>query len=444
MREGRLLLREMKATAVILLVLSLRLTNPVTAETWTLERALGFARTNSPDARIALQRVLAAQAGLEQANSAVWPQLSFQSSYTRTDNPMLGFGHILNQRAYSTSIDFNDVPDTDNLNVRGVLGVPLYAGGKIAAERRAARAGTQAARQEAEAIRQTIAAEVARAFFTVQKTRQFILATRAAVDSYETNLAIVRQRFDAGSALRADVLDFEVRLAQAREDLVRARNANALAQRALQNLLGLEGTQEFTVAEAAPALVVPDGDGAGIRPEFVAAAERTRAAEEQVRGAKSGYLPRVSGFGSLDYDRGWVTDGDGESYTGGLMLQWDLWDGWRTRGKVSEASANAAAAREQERKVRLAVSFETQQARLALQQAEERLQVGEKSVAQAEESLTLTRDRFAQGLALSTQLMDAQTALTAAQVRRADAQTDVQIAIAALRRALGLPILESE
>ncbi len=434
----------MKAIAAILLAGAAAAATSAAAETWTLERALGFASTNSPDARIALQRVLAAQAGLEQANSAVWPQLSFQSSYTRTDSPMLGFGNILNQRAYSSTIDFNDVPDTDNLNVRGVLGVPLYAGGKITAERRAARAGANAARQEAEAIRQSIVAEVARAFFTVQKTRQFILATQAAVAAYETNLAIVRQRFEAGTALRADLLDFEVRLAQARADLVRSRNANALAQRALQNLLGLEGQQNFAVAEEAPSLAVPAGDAVAIRPEYVAAAERTRAAEEQLRGAKGGYLPQVSGFGSLDYDRGWETDGSGESYTGGIMLQWDLWDGWRTRGKVSEASANAAAAREQERKLRLAVSYETERARLDLQQAQERLQVGEKTVAQAEESVAITRDRFAQGLALSSQLMDAQTALTTAQVRRADAQTDVQIATAALRKALGLPMLEPE
>jgi len=40
--------------------------------------------------------------------------------------------------------------------------------------------------------------------------------------------------------------------------------------------------------------------------------------------------------------------------------------------------------------------------------------------------------------------MDAQTALTTAQVRQADAQTDVQIATAALRKALGLPMLEPE
>ena len=41
-----------------------------TADPWTLERALDFARTNSPDTRIAFQRAVAARAGLEQARSA--------------------------------------------------------------------------------------------------------------------------------------------------------------------------------------------------------------------------------------------------------------------------------------------------------------------------------------------------------------------------------------
>lgn len=430
----------MKVAVVLLLTILGQAPGVADAESWTLERALDYAQSSSPDIRIAAQRLLAAQAGLEQANSAFWPRLSFQTSYTRTDNPMLGFGNILNQRAYSSSIDFNDVPDTDNLNLRGLLGLPLYAGGRITADQRAARATSNAASHELAAVSQAVAAEVARAFFTVQKTRQFIVATQAAVHSYETNLAVVRQRFEAGTALRADVLDFEVRLAQAQEDFIRARNANALARRALQNLLGIEGP-EFTVADTSPTLVVPTMDAANIRPEFIAAAARTRAAEEGLRSAKSGYLPRVSGFGSVDYDRGWVTDGDGDSYTAGVLLHWDLWDGRQTRGKVSEAAANAAAAREEERKLRLNVGFEIEQARLQFQQAQERLQVNQKSVAQAEESLALTRDRFAQGLVLSTQLIDAQTALTGAQVRRADAEADVQIATAALRKAIGLPIL---
>lgn len=432
----------MKSLAVGLIVWGAVGFEALALEAWTLERALGFALTNSPDARLAVQRMRVAQAGVEQANSAFWPRLSFLSGYTRTDNPMLSFGHILNQQRYSQAIDFNDVPETDNLNVRGLLTVPLYAGGKSRADRRAAEAGSRAALQEAEAVRLALAGEVARTFFTVQKTRQFIAAAEAAVGSYESSLGVARQRFEAGAALRADVLDLEVRLAQAREDLVRARNARALAQRALQHLLGLEGG-EFEVAEQSPTLALPPDEIEASRPEFAAAAQRSRAAESQVSSARSGYRPRVSAFGTVDWENGWETGGDGASYTAGVLLQWDLWDGRLTRGRVNEARARLEAALEEERKVRLAVSFEVEQARLELQQAQERLHVGEKAVAQAEESLAITRDRFAQGAALATQLIDAQTALTAARVRHADAGADVQIATAALRRALGLPILES-
>lgn len=413
------------------------------AEPWTFERAIGYALTNSPDARIAQQRIAAAQAGLEQANSAFWPKLQVQSGYTGSDNPVTVFGYALNQRSYSSSLNFNDVPDADNLNARGLLTVPLYNGGRTKAGRDAARAGTEAARQNAEAVRNTLAFEVARTFYSVLKTREFIRATDAAVRSFENNLLIASNRFDGGTILKTELLDVEVRLAQAREDFVRARNANALAERALRNLLGLEA-REFTVADSAP-VVASKSEISNVkspdRPELAALREQQRAAEADVRRARGGYLPRVDAFGSLDYDRGWRFDGEGTSYTVGVMAQWSLWDGQLTRGKVSQARANLEATREEERKLRLAIDLEVEQARLNLNAATERLAVTEKAVAQAAESVELTRARFAQGLAIATQLIDAETALTAARVRRADAEADERIAIAALRKALGQPQL---
>src|ERR1035438_1843078 len=122
-------------------------------EPWTLECALDYALSHSPDARLAQQRIMAAQAGLEQSDSAFWPHLQFQSSYTRTDNPMLVFGSILNQRAYNSSLNFNDVPGVDDLNVRGLVTVPLYAGGKIQAGHEVAKANTEAAKQTSAAVR---------------------------------------------------------------------------------------------------------------------------------------------------------------------------------------------------------------------------------------------------------------------------------------------------
>ncbi len=413
------------------------------AEPWTLERALAQALTNSPDARLAQQRIRAAQAGLEQANAAVWPKLQFQSGYTRTDNPMYSFGNILNQRAFSPTIDFNNVPETDDLNVGGLITAPLYTGGALSAGRKAAQANAAAIRQDEQAIRNELGFEVARAFHTVLKTRQFIRAAEAAVNSFANNAAVARKRVAAGTLLRAEQLDVEVRLSQAREDLLRARNANALAERALRNLLGIE-QGEFTVADTAPAVSAPDsGDFSG-RPELNALRQREQAAQAQVRAARSGYIPRLSAFGSLDYDRGLRMDGDGKSYTAGVLLQWDLWDGQLTRAKVREASANLDQAREGQRKLRLGLDLELAQARLNLKDAEARLVVTEQAVAQAAESEQLTRARFEQGLALATQLIDSETALTGARVRRAEAEADQRIAVAAVRKALGLPQLEAK
>ncbi len=190
--------------------------------------------------------------------------------------------------------------------------------------------------------------------------------------------------------------------------------------------------------------LIPAGGDFSHRPELAAASERERAAQAEIRGAKSGYQPRVSAFGSVDHDYGWVTGGDGNSYTAGVMLQWDLWDGFSSRAKTREAKANLESAREEKRKLRLALDFEVEQARLDLTAANERLAVTEKSVEQAEESAKLTRDRFQQGLAISTQLIDAETALVAARVRRAEAEADQRIAVAALRKALALPQLDAD
>jgi outer membrane protein TolC len=415
------------------------------AEPWTLERALNEAFSHNPDARLARNRIAVAQAGLAQANAAFWPRVQFQSSYTRTDNPMMAFGSILNQRVYpyppSSPLNFNDVPDVDDLNTRGMVTMPLYVGGRNKAGREAAKASAEAARQDDAAVRNALGFEVARSFHTVLKTREFIRAAEAAVSSFQTNVAIANKRLEGGTLLRTDLLDLEVRLAQAREDLVHARNGNALANRALRNLLGIEG-DDFEIVDSAPSAAAPDSDDFSGRAELAAVRHRERAAEEQARGAKAGYLPRISAFGSLDYDYGWKFESGGGSYTAGGLLQWDIWDGNLTRAKAREARANLDSAREEQRKVRLALGLEVEQARLELKAANERMTVTQQAVSQALESASLTQARFQQGAVLSTQLMDAETALVGARVRRAEAVADQRIALAALRKAVGLPQLE--
>lgn len=413
------------------------------AEPLRLDQLVGIALTNNPDAVLAEHRIRAANAIIMQADSAIWPKAQLQSSYTRTDNPLGVFGAALSQHQFSPTLNFNDVPEADNLNVRGAVSVPLYTGGRISAGRDAARANSTASRRDADAVRNQLAFEVTRAFHTVGKTREFIRAAEAAVHAFEENLVIARKRLNAGSALKTEVLDLEVRLAQSREDVSRARNARSLTLRALANLIGQE-SGELEVAEQSNEVAAPAENVSPNRAELDAFAARERAAEAAVRNARAGNRPRVSAFASVDQDHGWKFNGSGTSFGGGLMAQWDLWDGKLTQGRVSQAQAELDAVREEQRRLRLAIYLETEQARLNLREADERLTVTGKAVKLASESVTLTRARFEQGLSLATQLIDAETALTGARVRYAEAQADRRIAISALRKALGLPQLEEK
>ncbi len=186
-----------------------------------------------------------------------------------------------------------------------------------------------------------------------------------------------------------------------------ARNALALSERTLRNLIGLEDA-EFVVAGEAPPVSVPTASDAAERPEAAALRHRRRsAAEAGLRGARGGYYPKLSAFGSVDYDRGWRMNGQGKA--GRQVPCWMEPLGRRlTRAKVAEAEAGLDSAMEQERKLRLAVDLEVERAQLGVKDASERLQVTEKAIAQAAESVELTRARFAQGLTLATQLLDAE------------------------------------
>ncbi len=150
---------------------------------------------------------------------------------------------------------------------------------------------------------------------------------------------------------------------------------------------------------------------------------------------------RVIATSGVEYHRGWEFDGEGTSYVAGALVEWDVFDGFRTSGKKAEAAALERAARQEQRRLKNAVSLEQTQSRLSEQEASERLRVTDKAITQARESVQLIRARYEQGLALTTQLIDAQAALTGAEVRRAEAMADQRIAAAAMRKAYGLPIV---
>ncbi|PTY00654.1 TolC family protein [Opitutus sp. ER46] len=412
------------------------------AAPWTLERAVTTALEHSPDARVAQARIDAAQALVTQAQAAWLPQLSLSSRYTATNSSMPAFGSILNQRAFSFGLDFNHPGQIDNLNATGTLAYNLYSGGRASAGRHAARAGVEAASSDLQATRHQLAAAVVKAALNLQKAREAVVALEGGVRAYEAAVTVARARFEAGQLLKADFLSLEVQLAQTREALASARHSAALAARGFHFVLGLEPTEEpveFVADDPALAqLSAPATADFSRRPELDAMQARVRAAEAMVTAARGGHRPTVNAFASYQYDQGWKLDRHADGWLAGLAVDVAVFDGGQTSGRVRQASAELAQAREMLRKLTLGISLEVEQARLAHADAVERRDVTAQAVAQAEESAALSRARFERESLLGADLIGAESRLLEARLRRTVALADERIALVDLRRALGL------
>lgn len=408
------------------------------ARVWTLPDAVAFALENNPDAAIARERLIAAQAGLERAQAAYAPVVSVGSGYEATNGAGQAFGWILNQRAFEPGMDFNRPGTSNNWNVHGMVTWSLYDGGRRAGTRDAARASAEAAGARREAVRQDLAFGVVRSVLEIGRADEIARGVEAQMAALSEAIEVAEARVAAGALLESDALHLRVDRARVEEEFVRARHATSLARRAFVNLLGLPYS-EPVLDTANAARLIPDPDVfEPDRPEREVVRRELEASAGEIQAARAGRRPRVDLYGRVDRDEGRETGRSAEHWSAGVSVTYDLWDGGAADSDVRAASARRREMIEAERKIALAIDDEVERARLAVDEAKTRVRVTENAVRLAEENARLARQRFERGALLSTQLTEAEAGLTEARVRRAAAEADVGVSTAALRRALGL------
>jgi outer membrane protein len=434
------------AAVFLAAALSLPLVAQPDASAWTLRSALTAARHHSPQADIAAARLERAQAMVEQTGAGNLPQVTLRAGYTQTDNPMMAFGSILNQGAFSPAIDFNNPGQVDNLNLTGTVAYNLYSGGRVSSHLAAAESGVVASERDRDVTFAQLDTAVARAYFNIRQTRETVAALAAAVATYEESRRVAQLRFDAGQLLKSELLNLEVELAQTREQHLAARQQATLAERQLLYLLGkppVAGSSIVLVDDdpSVAALAAPATASIEQRPERHALDARREAADAAVNAARSTRRPTINAFASYQLDKGWRLAGDGNSWLAGLQAEWAIFDGKSSAGKIREARADLAATEAAQRQLELGLELELERAQLAHTFAVEQLEVTATLIAQAAEAARISRERFEAGTLLSAELIAVETRLTSARVRRAVATAAERIAVAELRRATGLPLL---
>jgi outer membrane protein TolC len=117
--------------------------------------------------------------------------------------------------------------------------MPLYKGGRLRGELRAAEADVLAALADAQAILDAISLEVSLAYRRVVAAAELIDLSRTAVEQAQEDLRVVRVKYRNGDATPTDIVDVQTALTRAQQNYYSAIYSQLAALARLYYALGL-------------------------------------------------------------------------------------------------------------------------------------------------------------------------------------------------------------
>ena len=409
----------------------------------TLEEAWRMALGRDAALAAAALDARAATENLHAARGARWPSLSAEGRYLRV-NEAPAFDIT------TPTLSFRSPPmfDDDDLVMGSVQArLPLYAGGRIAAGVRAARAGAAAAAAGERQAVATLKLDVARAYVDVLRAGRALRAAESSVESLAAHVGDVTARVDQEVVPQSNLLAARVALANAEQARLRARNAVDLAWAAYNRLLAEPLDRRVALEPGAVATTAAAGlasqpiaalvrQAQESREEIRVLEESGRSLDAQARAEIGRLLPHLALIGGYSHLENEILNRQDFSMVG-VGVQWNLFDGGQTRHRAAALRHAGRAAAERARDQRSFVELEVRRARLDLDEAEARIGAAHAVVAQAAENLRMVREQYEVGLAGNTEVLDAVSLESIAVAAQDDAASDAILAGLRLQFAIG-------
>jgi outer membrane protein len=417
---------------------------------FNIGKVISVSLKNNPDLNQAHFRIQQAKAMTDLANAAFWPTLGFYTEYMQGDAPSSYLFKTIDQRKLPPDVNFNDPGWFENYETGLNARVNLFNSGKDYLSLQMAKKEETIAKLNRQVIENSLIAQVISTFYDTLAALEFIVIARESVDTVSEQLRIMEVRFDGGGALKSDVLSLEVRLAQAKEQLLSSENRYNLNLATLLNLMGFdpasfseqEGVLEKSFLDSPS---IPETYADGIiyalenRPELAGVRQQLIQSRIGLDSARAGYLPRlnlIAKYYMADPNMKYNTDR--ENWIAALMFNWDFFTGFSTSAAIRNAEAVMKEMLEADRNAVLGIRLDVKTAYLNFEEAQSRYQVAVSTVDSAEESLRLIKSHYLGGSVPVTRFLEAELDLNRAQIRVASAYYDRIKAASEIARAIGL------
>ena len=329
--------------------------------------------------------------------------------------------------------------------------LPLYSGGANEANIAAGELGARAARLTTERAREDLKYEVTAAYWDAVEASKKIEVQRDTVNKYDAHLKNVTALYEAGAQAKIDVLRSSVELSNARQELTRAENAYAVNLAALRNLLNISRTEPLTltseVAYQPFETTMENCISYANRSRLDLAEERMKVQQKElaVKSARAGKKPSVSLTLGTELSSQFQPRHDTSSdVSASVGVSWNIFDSGVTRGAIEAAEAERDIALLTLKKAEETIDLNLRKAYLNMREAEQRFTATGDAVRQAREDYHIANERYRAGEGILLDIIDAQTALSAAETNAINARYDYARYRAQVENLMGTELTDSE
>lgn len=390
----------------------------------SLDEAVAMALNQNPQIKIAAKGEEKAAANLNAAKGANGFSISASSKFSISDGA---------DQIYT------------NGNSNGITAsMPLYTGGKNELNIDSKKDAITTSELNTERTQENIVLDTIKAYYDILEAKKTVDVDQESVDNYQAHLTNVQQLYAAGSKARVEVLRSDVELSNARQTLIKAQNSYDIAVSTLKNIIKMDRDEPLSLTDDFSYRVFDKDlysclDYAMVnRKDLQAAKLAVSVAERDIDIAAADKKPQVDVSVSTSWDKQVLPSSSDYNYTAGVSASWNLFDSNVTNSNIKAAKVAVEEATLELEKEQDDVDLAVRQAYLNMKEAEKRFTSTANAIKQAQEDNYIANEKYKAGEGLMLDIIDAQLALSTAQLNYISAQYDYARYKATLENVMGL------
>ena len=330
-----------------------------------------------------------------------------------------------------------------------VVNQPIFMGGAITAANRMADISEKMANVSIDASEQNVLYDIDQAYWLVVSLKQKQRLAESYLKLVKKLDEDVNKMIKEGVATRADGLKVDVKVNEAEMTKTQVDNGLSLARMLLCQLCGIEISDRVTlIDESKDDLVVMQMNrynkdmAMESRPELKLLSNAVELSEQTTAVARATMLPQVALTGGYLISNPNLYNGFEKKFGGmwnlGIMVRVPVLDWGDATYKVRASKIATNIARLTLDEAREKINLQVNQCDYRLREANKKLTTAQKNIQRAEENLRCANLGFKEGVMDATEVMAAQTAWLQAKTQKIDAQIDVCLGEAAMKKAIGM------